>query len=301
MSGNWKKTLLFIGLTFSVSYRVAISFHLLGGKWNTTEAIVVAVIYMFIPMVMAIFVQKVIYGQAVKGPLGISWKLNRWFLVAWLLPPAIAFGTLGVSLLLPGIKYSPDLAGLFERFERVVSPEKLQEMKEQVAAFPLHPIWLGLLQGLVAGVSINAVAGFGEELGWRGFLQRELGFLGFWKSAALIGLIWGVWHAPLILQGHNYPQHPAAGVLMMGAFCLLLSPLFSYIRLKAGSVLAAAILHGTLNATGGLALMVVKGGDDLTIGITGVAGLIVLAILDVGIFLLVKAGTLREELRSSAA
>ena len=46
-------------------------------------------------------------------------------------------------------------------------------------------------------------------------LQRELAELGLWKSSWVIGVIWGFWHAPLILQGHNYPQHPWAGVFMM--------------------------------------------------------------------------------------
>lgn len=154
-----------------------------------------------------------------------------------------------------------------------------------MATFPIHPIWIGLAQGLIAGITINAVAGFGEELGWRGFLQKELGYIGFWKSSALIGIIWGVWHAPIILQGHNYPQHPIVGVFMMIVFCLLLTPIFSYVRLKAKSVIAAAIIHGSLNATAGLGIMVVKGGNDLLIGVTGVAGFIALAVINLFIFI----------------
>ena len=109
--------------------------------------------------------------------------------------------------------------------------------------------------------------------------------MGFWKSSALIGIIWGVWHAPIILQGHNYPQHPVAGVFMMVAWCVLLAPIFSYARLKAKSVIAAAIIHGSLNATAGLAIMVVKGGNDLLVGVTGAAGFIVLAIINLFIFI----------------
>ncbi len=139
--------------------------------------------------------------------------------------------------------------------------------------------------GFVAGITINAIAGFGEELGWRGFLQRELGYLGFWKSSILIGLIWGIWHAPIILQGHNYPEHPQAGVLMMIIFTLLLSPIFSYIRLKAKSVIAAAVIHGSLNATVGLPLMVIKGGNDLIVGVTGLAGFIALALSNLALFI----------------
>ena len=284
MEKNIKKSLLFIGLTFSLSWLIAILFFLLGGKWNTPISMVVGVVYMFVPMTIAIIVQKFIYKQPVKEPLGISWKLNRWFLVAWLLPPIVASATLGVSLLFPKIEYSPQMEGLLERFRQLLPPEQFKKMEEQAATLPIHPFWIGLLEGLVAGVTINAVAGFGEELGWRGLLQKELSFLGFWKSSAVIGVIWGVWHAPIILQGHNYPQHPVAGVFMMVIWCVLLAPIFIYVRLKAKSVIASAVIHGSLNGTAGLAIMVVKGGNDLIIGVTGLAGFIILIIVNLGIF-----------------
>jgi len=284
MNRNIRKPLLFVALTFFFSWLLAAVFYALGGRLNTPAAFVVLLIYMFIPMTMAIIVQKAIYKEPLRGPLGISFRPNRWFLVAWLLPPIIAFATIGVSLLLPGVEYSPEMAGFYEMFESVLTPEQVEQMRIQAATFPVHPIWLSLVQGLIAGVTINAVAGFGEELGWRGLLQREFGYLGFWKSSALIGLIWGVWHAPIIIQGYNYPQHPVAGILMMTVFTLLLSPIFSYVRLRAKSVIAAAIIHGSLNATVGLAIMVVAGGNDLTVGVTGLAGFVVLAVVNVGIF-----------------
>lgn len=284
MTKNIKKAVIFIGLTFFFNYLLVILYLALGGKWVMPGSLIVATTYMFIPMIVAIVVQKLIYKEPLREPLGISFKLNRWFLVAWLLPPIIAFATLGVSLLFPGVEYSPEMAGMVERFKSVLTPEQLKQMESQAAAFPIHPIWIGLLQGLIAGVTINAVAGFGEELGWRGFLQRELGYIGFWKSSAIIGVIWGVWHAPMILQGHNYPQHPLAGVLMMTIWCILIAPIFSYVRLKAKSVIAAAIIHGSLNATFGLSIMVVKGGNDLTVGVTGLAGFIVLALANTGLF-----------------
>ena len=160
---------------------------------------------------------------------------------------------------------------------------------------PVGVFWLSLLQGLIAGVSVNAVAGFGEELGWRGFLQKELAFLGFWRSSVLIGFIWGLWHAPLILQGHNYPQHPITGVLMMTVWCMLLAPIFSYVRVKARSVIAAAILHGTLNATYGLSIVLVRGGSDLTTGVTGLPGFLVLAGVILVLWLHDSAPQSREE------
>jgi len=278
MEQNIKKSLIFVGLTFLLSFMLVFIYLALGGEWVIPGSLIVATTYMFIPMIVTILIQKVMYKEPLKESLDISFKLNPWFLIAWLLPVFISFAALGASLLLPGVEYSPEMAGIFERFESALSPEQLEQIKAQTDAFPLHPFWIGLLQGLVAGITVNAVAGFGEELGWRGFLQKELGYLGFWKSSIVIGLIWGIWHAPIILQGHNYPENPQAGIFMMVIFTLLLSPIFSYVRLKAQSVIAAAIIHGSLNATVGLPLMLIKGGNDLIVGVTGLAGFIVLAL-----------------------
>jgi membrane protease YdiL (CAAX protease family) len=277
MNQPMRKTTAFLGLTFAVNWSLALLFYGLGGRWGTPAGIAFGAAYMFVPMLVAILVQKGIYHERVKEPLGISFRLNRWFLVAWWLPPVIAVATFGVTLLLPGIEYAPQMQGMFERFAPLLTPEQMQQLKERMAATPVSALWLTLLQGLLAGITINAVAGFGEELGWRGFLQKEWAFLGFWRSSLLIGLVWGLWHAPLILQGHNYPQHPVIGVFMMTLLCVLLAPVFSYVRVKARSVIAAAIVHGTFNATYGLSIVLVQGGSDLTTGVTGLPGFIVLA------------------------
>jgi membrane protease YdiL (CAAX protease family) len=121
-------------------------------------------------------------------------------------------------------------------------------------------------------------------LGWRGLLLRESEPLVFWRSSALIGLVWGFWHALLILHRHNYPEHRWAGVFLMTAMTVLLSPLLSYLTIRANSVLAAAIFHGTFNATAGLAIVVIRGSNDLTTGVTGLAGRTVLAMMNVGLF-----------------
>lgn len=277
-----RKVALFLGITFSVDWSIAGLFVLFGGGMSTLFAarwfLAVAVVYMFVPMAAALFVQGRIYRQPIAQPLGISFRPNRWWLLAWLLFVPVAFATFGVSLLFPAVHYSPDMAGMFARYADLLTPQQLAEMRAQVSQIPLALIWLMLVQSLFAGATINATAGLGEELGWRGLLLRKLAPLGFWRSSLLIGLIWGIWHAPLILLGHNYPQHPRLGVLMMTAWTLLLSPMFSYIRLRAKSVIAAAMMHGTLNATYGLAIVYVAGGSDLVVGVTGAAGFAVLAV-----------------------
>jgi membrane protease YdiL (CAAX protease family) len=285
LSRRRNKAVLFVVLAFGLSWLIAGIYYALGGRLGTPLATLVLILYMFMPMTAAIIVQKAIYREPLREPLGISFRPNRWFLVAWLAPPLAALASIGVSVLFPGVSYSPDMAGFFDRFASSLTPQQLAEMKSQLAALRINLVWISLAQALVFGVTINAVAAFGEELGWRGLLQRELSHLGFWKSSALIGVIWGLWHAPIIIQGYNYPQHPVVGVAMMTVFTLLLSPIFVYVRLKARSVIAAAIMHGTLNAGAGIPLLVIAGGDDLTVGTTGLAGFIVLAAVNLAIFL----------------
>lgn len=128
-----------------------------------------------------------------------------------------------------------------------------------------------LIQGLFYGATINAVAAFGEEYGWRGFLQQQYSYMGFWRMSLVIGFIWGLWHIPIIIQGYNYPQNPILGMGMMTIFTILFTPLISYIRIKSGSVIPAAIMHGTLNATAGIAIIFTRGGSDLTVGVTGIS------------------------------
>ena len=284
MQYNNKKVSLFIILTFSICWLMAVLFAVFGGKLHTTSGLIMAILYMFVPMTVTILIQKLAYKEPLKEPLDISFKLNGWFLLAWILPVFISFAAFGIALLLPGVHFSPQMEGLVEMFQSQLTPDKMEALKKQLESPPIFILPAMLLQALVAGTAVNAIAAFGEELGWRGFLQKELSGLGFWKSSLAIGVIWGIWHAPLIALGHNYPNHPVAGVFMMVVFCTLLGPIISYVRLKAKSVIAAAIMHGMINASPGFALMYLRGGNELLIGITGLAGFIIMLIINIIIF-----------------
>jgi len=273
---NTKKIFLFILITFFISWLAAGVYYLAGAEWGTPLAMLFAVGYMFFPLLGTIIVQKYIYKEPVIESLGVKFNFNYWWLAAWLLPVVLVFATIGTSLLFPGVSYSPGMEGIFEYMEGLIPEDQMEEMPFS----PQLAFWLMLVQGIIAGPTINAVAGFGEELGWRGLLLKEMAPLGFWKSSVIIGFIWGLWHAPLILMGHNYPGYEVIGVGMMIIWCILLSPLFTYITVKANSVIAAAVLHGSLNATLGLAIMPVTGGTVLTVGATGLAGFVVLIVVN---------------------
>lgn len=273
------QTTLFLILTFSISFLIAGIYKLNGGEsHDRTGFMILGIIYMFIPTIAVLIVKKLIHREKIATDLLISFKINKWFFVAWLIIPVLAFLTFGISLLFPDVIYSPDMSGMFSRFESMMTPEQAEQMRASVESLPLHPVWITLMQGLIAGITVNAIAGFGEELGWRGFLLKQFKDMNFMKASILIGFIWGIWHAPMILMGHNYPDHPVAGVFMMTILCILLSVILLYITIKSKSVIAAAIMHGTMNATAGISIMLIEGGNDLTVGMPGVAGFITLII-----------------------
>ncbi|MBI2433230.1 MAG: CPBP family intramembrane metalloprotease, partial [Candidatus Hydrogenedentes bacterium] len=85
------------------------------------------------------------------------------------------------------------------------------------ATMPDSRILLPLIfvASLALGPTVNGVFGFGEELGWRGYLLPKLMPLGKWRAYIVLGMIWGFWHAPLILAGLNYPGYPILGVVAM--------------------------------------------------------------------------------------
>jgi len=298
MRSDAKKLNTFLIFVFGLSFVAAGLFYGLGQQLNSAVGMAFAVSYMFFPAIASIIVEKFMYHEPIKGKPLINLRPNKWFLLAWLLPPAVAFLAFAVSLLFPSVSFTPDMAGMFARYESILSPEELEEIRVSQAALPISPILMGLFSGLIAGLTVNAIAGLGEEWGWRGFMVRQLQKKSFFYASLFIGLVWGLWHAPIILMGHNYPEHPVVGVLMMTVWCILLSPLFLYVTLKTKSVLAAAIMHGTLNGTAGLAIILVSGGSDLLVGMTGLAGFIALA-LTIGILYFYDTHISKEQIMRS--
>jgi hypothetical protein len=114
---NVKKVGLFVGLTYLVSYALVPLYFALGGPRTMPGVLALGIAYMFVPGTAALAIQRLVYHAPLKGPLRIRFRPNRWFLVAWLLPPVLALATLGVSLLLPGVTFSPEMAGMYERFQ----------------------------------------------------------------------------------------------------------------------------------------------------------------------------------------
>jgi membrane protease YdiL (CAAX protease family) len=149
---------------------------------------------------------------------------------------------------------------------------EFSQIKQAMAQMAGEPVWSPVLVVLVQAVTaltigslFNTIFAVGEELGWRGYLFPKLLPMGQWKAILLTGIIWGIWHAPVILQGHNYPGHPILGVFLMIGFCLLLGAILCWLYLRTGSPWAPALAHGAINASAGLPLMFLTG-VEMTLG-----------------------------------
>jgi membrane protease YdiL (CAAX protease family) len=277
----------FLAVAFAVSWALGLVVAFLPAGTSPVLRVagtLLAVAFMFGPLLGTVVAQRRA-GEQVLRPLGVFGKPNPWWLVAWVGPFAYGFLALAFSLLFPDVHWTPDLSGFWERLATMVPAEDLEAAKKELeGASPALFFVMLVVQPLVAGATINAVAAFGEELGWRGFLHKAWGHFGFWRMSWAIGAVWGIWHAPLILQGHNYPEHPVIGVALMVAWCMLLAPPLHFLRQKTGSVVAVAVAHGTLNASAGIPLIFISGGSDLTVGMTGVAGLLALLPINLAIW-----------------
>jgi membrane protease YdiL (CAAX protease family) len=285
MSSN-KRLWIFVALTCLISWVVAGAMHFAGIKVGSIQYTVAGALYMLVPAAVAVLLQKYTFKEAVKTPFQISFKLNRWFAVALFTPVLITFLSLGIGLLLPGIEFSRTGEGIIERYSASMTAEQLDLMREQITAIsPAVMVLITLGQGILAACTINALFAFGEELGWRGYMQHYLKGKSLIKASLIIGTVWGVWHFPLILMGHNYPTHPATGVFMMIAFCILLTPAMMYIVLKSKSVISAAIFQGSVNAFAGFPLIYLTGGNDLSDRMMVYAGFIAIILATAGFYL----------------
>jgi membrane protease YdiL (CAAX protease family) len=122
----------------------------------------------------------------------------------------------------------------------------------QMAAANMPTVALYLTMALntvVIGPFLGLIITFGEEYGWRGFLQTELNKLGRIRGTFLLGVIWGIWHLPIIWMGYNYPGQPVLGSALMVAYCIILAYFLAYAVFKSKGVWTAAYLHALNNQT----------------------------------------------------
>lgn len=279
-----KKLFMFLGYTFLINWLMGAAFLYLHYQTdlftqNRFIPMALASLYMLVPAIVSLFLIIKVFHEK-PADYGLNFRFNKGWIGAWVLPYLIAALTIATTYLLGWGRLDFTFESFIQDLEGTIPPEEIAEAREKLSAFPPGlQFAMMLFQSLLAGTTLNAFFAFGEEMGWRGFLYKVVEPLGFWRANLLIGVIWGIWHAPLILAGHNFPAHPVLGVFIMTAACMLLSVLFGYVREASGSVIAAAVFHGVFNAIAGVSIIFVADAENIYRSPLGFAGMIAILIL----------------------
>ena len=169
----------------------------------------------------------------------------------------VGFRSMGFAVLMPlivgttayGIAWATGIVGF-----SAITPSPAELAMSPAASWlaALEPI-SRFLASVVLGATVFTVYGClwaaGEEIGWRGYMLTRLIAAGVPQPLFVSGLIWAVWHFPLILSG-VYASGPypllSAGLFIFTTMGVAL--VAGVLRLRSGSVWPAVVLHAAWNS-----------------------------------------------------
>ena len=180
----------------------------------------------FAPAIAAVVVRRWVTREGF-GDAGLRPRPRRWpfYLVALLWPLAVVPVR---ALVAPALGAAP--AG-FAFPWGVAAPSPLQLLGWLLVSVALIPIF------------------FGEEFGWRGYLQVRLLAATPLRAAVATGLIWGVWHFPLILAGGQPTADRLQTLLVFPPVGVIMAVFLGWLRERTGGAWAASLGHAANNIT----------------------------------------------------
>ena len=221
---------------------------------------------MFLPA-LCVVITRLITKEGFKGSyINFNLKKGRikYYLIAWFFPAVITvLGTLAYFAVFRD-DFSTDMEYIIKTYEGQgvsgITPElmRMTAISQAVTAILIGPV-------------VNCVTCFGEEWGWRGYLLVKLkDRLSTVPLMLVMGVIWGLWHLPLIVAGHNYGTayagYPYAGIAAMVLFCFSVGTVLSYVTLKTGSCIPAVIGHGAINGISAIGIFFTRSGGNMLFG-----------------------------------
>lgn len=296
-----KRILIYILVTFGLTwaycllvvYPLAKGESLSGVPALATQLLVAAA--MFFPAIGVLLTRLITKEGFRNAWLKPNLKGNiKYYLLVWFGPGILTL--LGAGLYFLVFPHNLDLT--FSYF--VATLESTGAPMEEL------PIPIGLLmlvqcvQALLLAPALNFVTCFGEEWGWRGYLLPKMSEQFSTIPTLLItGIIWGLWHAPLTIIGHNYGLgywgFPFTGIAMMCVFCIVMGVILSYVTLKTKSCIPAILGHGAINGIAAIGIYFTHDGGNPFVGPapTGIIGIIPFAAtaIAMSIYLINEKGT----------
>lgn len=239
------------------------------------DRVVIGLGYVLTPMIAGLTV--CLYSGISLSSVGLRIGRQRWLVAASVLAFVLVVLSALVSAVAPGVTLQTPL--------RIGGYEVLEIWTIDLPGGSTG-VFAAIGVAVATGVTLQAVLLLGEEFGWRGYLLWELAPLGFWPASVAIGIVWALWHAPTAFV---WGPETGATYAMLGWLLALpvMSPIYTYVVVRARSVLAAALFHGVFNATAGLTayfIAVDSGfGASLVFGPVGIAGAVTFGLLVVAI------------------
>lgn len=292
-----KRIIIYLAVTFAITYALEIFIVVplatgtaMGGALAAPPVAVQLIIgsMMFVPAIGVLITRLVTkegFKNAMIKPVDFRHTF-KYYLIAWFGPAALTIAGAAVYFLIFPSDFDPTMSAAMALLQSSTASQGGAELPADVMQIIL---WVQIGVGIVLSPVLNCLTCFGEEWGWRGYLVPKVNErLSFVPTVLVTGVIWGLWHAPLTVIGHNYsvgyPGWPFLGIFAMCIFCIVIGTLFSYLSLKAKSCLPAVIGHGAVNGfVGAAALFSLSGGNPfigpMPIGILGGIGFIVAAIV----------------------
>jgi len=178
-----------------------------------------------------------LFGKNISG-LAWSWGPVRYLVPAYLIP-------LGYTFVAYLIIWATGLG-------RFYNEEFVSQAAHELGWESLHPyifIALFFVVQSVVGMFGSMSTALGEEIGWRGFLVPELSRqFGYTGTSLISGFIWAIWHYPLLVFGHYNNGTPAwYGLTCFTVFVVSTSFVYTWYRLKSGSLWTGVMLHASHN------------------------------------------------------
>ena len=253
-----KKITIFVAITFFLTYGVELFLIMpMAGSSDMTRAYLAQMLVagvMFFPAFGALITRFITREKLTKDNLALSLNLKgnlKYYGLAWLgTALLIMLGAVIYFLIFP-IQFDGNMGSVrllyMSRGMSLEDGELMQIMMVQMGA------------GIFLSPVLNFINCFGEEWGWRGYLLPQM--LKRFKvvpAVLVTGVIWGLWHGPLTVMGHNYglgyKGYPVTGILSMCLFCVVIGILLSYVTIKTRSCIPAVIGHGVLNGFAAIGL-----------------------------------------------
>ncbi|HEX7352031.1 CPBP family intramembrane glutamic endopeptidase [Brachybacterium sp.] len=253
---------LFVALAVVLAWLVALPLWL-GDGLATPWFPVVAIAMMMTPTIAALAVVLFVEPSPHKAATLGLWPLRP-------VRRLIGYAALGIVVSIVLVLAALPVGALFGVYPAdFVHFSAFQQTLDENSGGAELPLPIGALVAIqlitlpVASL-INLIPALGEELGWRGWLLPKLMPLGTLWALLISGIIWGLWHAPLILLGYNYPSAPGwLGVTAMVIMCILVGAVFSWLRLRSGSIWPPALAHAAFNGAGGSHLLFARAGEHI--------------------------------------